>query len=157
MGFTCPLPGVDSLQTSDLPLGIGFVMSNGFVMQPSAEFLTAEECAEVDKALLTAHDKFTARVAIYALRSLKAAAAENNTLIEVLRPEQVEDWVYQDPSWQAGGDREFRQFFSQLVISAMKPIKQMAQDAGILVEELTVPQVVAWFEHHAKQRLNHSN
>jgi hypothetical protein len=29
-------------------------------MQPNSEFLTPEECLEVDKALLTAKDKFSA-------------------------------------------------------------------------------------------------
>jgi hypothetical protein len=125
-------------------------------MLPSEEFLTSEECAEVDKALLTAHDKFTARVAIYALRSLKAIAQQTNTPIAALQPEQIEDWVYQDPSLQQSGDREFRQFFSQLVISSMKPLKQIVQQAGIVMEDLTIPQVVQWFEALAKQRLQNN-
>jgi hypothetical protein len=125
-------------------------------MLPSEEFLTSEECAEVDKALLTAHDKFTARVAIYALRSLKAIAQQTNTPIAALQPEQIEDWVYQDPSLQQSGDREFRQFFSQLVISSMKPLKQIVQQAEIAMEDLTIPQVVQWFEALAKQRLQNN-
>jgi hypothetical protein len=122
-------------------------------MQSSEEFLTPEECAEVDKALLTAHDKFTARVAIYALRALKTIAQQTQISIAALEPTQIEDWVYQDPSLQQSGDREFRHFFSQLVISALKPLKQMAQETGIPLEALTVPQVVTWFEDLAKRRL----
>jgi hypothetical protein len=122
-------------------------------MQSSEEFLTPEECAEVDKALLTAHDKFTARVAIYALRSLKAIAQKTEIPIASLQPEQIEDWVYQDSSLQQSGDREFRQFFSQLVISSMKPLKQMSQELRAPIESLTIPQVVAWFEQLAKRRI----
>jgi hypothetical protein len=125
-------------------------------MQSSQDFLTPEECAEVDKALLTAHDKFTARVAIYALRSLKAITQQTHVPINELQPEQIEDWVYQDSSLQQSGDREFRQFFSQLVISSMKPLKQIAQETGILVEALTIPQVVNWFEKLAKRRLENN-
>jgi hypothetical protein len=122
-------------------------------MQSSTEFLTPEECAEVDKALLTSHDKFAARVAIYALRSLKQIAQQHETPIECLTPEQIEDWVYQDESLQEVGDREFKKFFSRLVISAMTPLKQVAQEAGVSIESLTTNQVIAWFEGEARRRL----
>ncbi|MBD2021720.1 hypothetical protein H6F43_16185 [Leptolyngbya sp. FACHB-36] len=122
-------------------------------MQPSNEFLTPEECAEVDKALLTSRDKFTARVAIYALRSLKQVAQQEGSAIKDLAPEQVEDWVYQDESLQGGVDREFRKFFSQLVLSSLNPLTQVAQDAGVAIDQLTVPQVLEWFEQQAKLRL----
>lgn len=130
-------------------------------MNSAAEFLTPEECAEVDKALLTSHDKFTTRVAIYALRSLKTIAHQEGIAIADLQPEQIEDWIYQDESLQDSGSlpqtreasQKFRQFFSNLVISSIKPLKQAAQALEIQVEQLTVPQVIAWFEAQAKQRL----
>lgn len=123
-------------------------------MQPSTEFLTPEECAEVDKALLTSREKFSARVAIYALRSLKQIAQENGISITQLAPQQVEDWVYQDESLQTGLDGEFRQFFAQLVIASLKPLKQVAQEAGVAIETLTVSQVITWFEQQAKLNLD---
>ncbi|MBW4472360.1 MAG: hypothetical protein KME45_18600 [Stenomitos rutilans HA7619-LM2] len=123
-------------------------------MQPSNEFLTPEECAEVDKALLTSREKFSARVAIYALRSLRQIAQENTTSITQLDPQQIEDWVYQDESLQTGLDREFRQFFAQLVIASLKPLKQIAQEAGVAIEALTVSQVIIWFERQAKVNLD---
>jgi len=122
-------------------------------MQASTEFLTPEECAEVDKALLTSRDKFTARVAIYALRSLKQIALAHDLAIANLEPDQIEAWVYQDETLQTGSDAEFKQFFSQLVISSRKPLKRAAQAAGTSIEALTVSQVVAWFEQEAKLRL----
>jgi hypothetical protein len=126
-------------------------------MQPPTEFLTPEECAEVDKALLTSREKFSARVSIYALRSLKQIAQLNNVPIETLQPDQIEDWVYQDESLQQGIDNEFKKFFSQLVISSMKPLRQVSQEAGVAIEQLTVPQVVTWFEKEAKLRLAQEN
>ncbi len=122
-------------------------------MSSPAEFLTPEECAEVDKALLTARDKFTARVAIYALRSLKQIAQQENTTIEALDPLQIETWVYNDSSLQGDRDREFRQFFSKLVIAATKPLEQAARSLQTDIATLTVPQVIAWFEAQAKQNL----
>lgn len=122
-------------------------------MQPQTEFLTPEECAEVDKALLTSQDKFATRVAIYALRSLKQIALENGVTIAQLTPAQIEDWVYQDESLQKTTDQGFRSFFSQLVIASQKPLKQTADAAGLTIEELTLPQVIAHFEQQARQRL----
>ncbi|XHX80739.1 MAG: hypothetical protein RBJ76_12640 [Stenomitos frigidus ULC029] len=122
-------------------------------MQPSNEFLTPEECAEVDKALLTSREKFSARVAIYALRSLKQIAQANGVTIVQLEPQQVEAWVYQDESLQTGTDREFRQFFSQLVIASMKPLRQMAAAAGVPIEAIALAQVIDWFEQQAKLNL----
>lgn len=122
-------------------------------MQPTTEFLTPAECAEVDKALMTSHDKFTTRVAIYALRSLKQISQAAGVPVSELTDDQIEDWVYQDESLQQGIDREFRQFFSQLVIASRNPLNQVAQAEGVTVEVLTVPQVVHWFERQAKAKL----
>ena len=126
-------------------------------MQPSTEFLTPEECAEVDKALLTSREKFSARVAIYALRSLKQIAQVNEVGITQLDPRQIETWVYEDESLQGGVDREFRQFFAQLVLASLKPLKQMAQKAGVAIESLSVAHVITWFEQQAKSNLGKTN
>ncbi len=133
-------------------------------MNSAADFLTPEECAQVDQALLTSHDKFATRVAIYALRSLKAIAQQEQCAIADLHPEQIEDWVYQDDSLLASDNPldadaaspKFRQFFCNLVISATKPLNLAAQTLGIPVEQLTVAQVIAWFEAEAKNRLEQS-
>jgi hypothetical protein len=123
-------------------------------MQSPTEFLTPEEAAEVDKALLTSKDKFAARVAIYSLRSLKKISQASGQPISTLQPDQIEDWIYQDECLQGAIDTEFKRFFTQLVLSSNKPLTQAAQDAGSSIEQLTVPQVVAWFEKQAKANLN---
>lgn len=123
-------------------------------MEPAIEFLTPDECAEVDKALLTSREKFSARVAIYALRSLKQIAQESGVAIDNLKTYQIVEWINQDDSLQQGVDQEFRKFFAQLVDSSRRPLKQAAAATGVSVEALTVPQLIAWFEQEAKQRLN---
>jgi len=50
-------------------------------------------------------------------------------------------------------DSNFKDFFTQLTISAIKPLQRSAADGGVTVEKLTIPQVVAWFEKEAKLRL----
>jgi hypothetical protein len=122
-------------------------------MQPATEFLTPEECAEVDQALLTSFDKFTTRVTIYALRSLKQVANQQGVSIEALTPAQIEDWVYQDESLQAGMDQSFKPFFTNLVVASLKPLCQTAAANGVAIAELSVAQVIAWFEAEAKQKL----
>jgi hypothetical protein len=122
-------------------------------MQSPTEFLTPEESAEVDKALLTSKDKFVTRVALYSLRSLKKISSESGLAIAELNPSQIEDWIYQDESLQGTIDSDFKRFFTQLVISSHKPLRSAAQAVGSEVEDLTVPQVVAWFEKEAKSRL----
>jgi hypothetical protein len=122
-------------------------------MQPATEFLTPDECAAVDQALLTAREKFSARVAIYALRSLKQIAGQSGGAIDSLQTYQIVEWVKQDESLQSGKDQDFQRFFAQLVNSSRKPLKQAAQDAAVAVEDLTVPQVIAWFEQESQKNL----
>jgi hypothetical protein len=121
----------------------------------SEQFLTSEECAEVDTAMMTSRDRFSARVAIYSLRSLKQVAQQYEQPIAQLKPQQIANWVEQDPSLRPenGFDASFKNFFAKLVISSLNPLTQIASEAGIAIEQLTVPQVVTWFEQMAKQRI----
>jgi hypothetical protein len=113
------------------------------------------EMVEVDRALLSTQDKFLARVAIYSLQSLKDIAAITGQAIEEISPQQVLTWVEQDNSIQQEiADKEaFQMFFTQLVMSSLKPLSRIATDEGAAIADLTIPQVIAWFEQDAKQRL----
>jgi hypothetical protein len=126
---------------------------------PSMDFLTPDESAAVDTALMTSRERFSTRVAIYSLRSLKQIAQENGVTIAQLEPYQIEDWIFQDPSLQPenGFDGSFKGFFTQLVMSSLRPLTRMSNEAGVAIEDLTVPQVVQWFEKEAKQRLEQGN
>ncbi|MBD1937312.1 hypothetical protein [Microcoleus sp. FACHB-68] len=123
--------------------------------QSDLQFLTLEECAEVDKALLSTREKFSARLAIYALRVLKQIAGETALKVEEVTPQQVKNWIEKDETirQQIEIDSSFASFFTNLVISSLKPLKQISQETGVPVEDLTVRQVVAWFEKQAKIRL----
>lgn len=125
-------------------------------MQPSPEFLTTEECALVDAALLTSRDKFTTRVSIYALRSLKEIALAKGCAIADLAETDIITWIHSDPSLEAGIDDNFRAFFARLVLSALAPLQQIAAMANLPLEEVTVQQVIRGFEAQAKTNLQNT-
>lgn len=127
-------------------------------MESPVEFLTVEECHQVDAALLTSREKFTSRVAIYALRSLKTIAAQQNCTIKELSQETITDWIHNDPSLQETQDGSFRGFFSQIVLGAIRPLQAIANgvDDGKndgAIESVTVAQVISHYEAQAKESL----
>jgi hypothetical protein len=124
------------------------------MMNANPEFLTVDECGAVDAALLTAHGRFNARVAIYALRSLKQIATTAECAIAALKPETIVLWVESDPTVQSSTDESFRGFWAKLVLSAISPLNQAAAASGSNLENLTVPQVIQWFEQQAKHQLS---
>jgi hypothetical protein len=64
--------------------------------QQSTQFLTLEESAKVDAALLSSPEKFLTRLTISSLKLLKHIAQEYNTSIEDLTAQQVIDWFQKD-------------------------------------------------------------
>jgi len=64
--------------------------------QSSMQFLTAEESADVDKALLSSSEKFLTRLTISSLRLLKQIAKDTGVTIEELTHQQVVDWFEND-------------------------------------------------------------
>ena len=127
--------------------------------QPNLQFLTWEEAAEVDKALLTSSEKFSTRIAIYALRVLKQIAQQDQIAIDSVTPEQVKEWIEKDPTiqQQIDLDTHFERFFSRLVVSSLKPLKQAALENQTSISELTIPLVVQWFEQDSKVRREQEN
>lgn len=123
------------------------------MLDSNIALLTVEECHAVDAALLTAHGKFNARVAIYALRSLQQISRETGEAIDVLQPETIATWIESDPSLQDTVDSNFRSFWTRLVLSAINPLHQAAANAGCAIAELTSAQVIQWFEQEAKKAI----
>ncbi|EAW33935.1 hypothetical protein [Lyngbya sp. PCC 8106] len=123
-------------------------------MQPPMEFLTSEEAIQVDAALLSSKEKFSTRLAIYALRCLKQIAAEKEISIEAVTAQQVSDWIKKDEKMQQQLelDSGFELFFTRLVLSSLKPLTQIAQSEQQPIEKLTIKQVVSWFEKDSKIR-----
>jgi hypothetical protein len=64
--------------------------------QPSPQFLTPEESADVDKALLSSSEKFLTRLTISSLRLLKQIAKDTGVTVEELTHQHVVDWFEQD-------------------------------------------------------------
>jgi len=64
--------------------------------QPSHPFLTADESALVDAALLAAHEKFLARLTISSQRLLGLIAAHYEVAIADLTPQQIVAWFERD-------------------------------------------------------------
>lgn len=121
-------------------------------MQQSMEFLTLEESAQVDAALLTSKDKFSTRLAIYSLRCLRQIAAETGLTPEEIPAEQVKIWIKNDENLKQNLDIDanFENFFTRLVIASLSPLKQVAQESAIPLQDLKVQQVVEWFEKKGK-------
>lgn len=64
--------------------------------QPSTQFLTFEESAKVDAALLAANEKFLTRLTISSLKLLKHIAQEYGVAIEDLDTQQIVAWFEKD-------------------------------------------------------------
>ncbi|MDZ8188149.1 MAG: hypothetical protein RMX96_25260 [Nostoc sp. ChiSLP02] len=64
--------------------------------QPSTQFLTLEESAQVDAALLSSPEKFLTRLTLSSLKLLKYIAQEYGVAIEDLTSEQVIAWFEKD-------------------------------------------------------------
>ena len=64
--------------------------------QPSTQFLTLEESAKVDAALLSSTEKFLTRLTISSLKVLKHIAQEYSVAIEDLTAQQVIAWFEKD-------------------------------------------------------------
>jgi hypothetical protein len=62
----------------------------------SEQFLTAEASAQVDKALLSAHEKFLTRLTLSSLKLLKHIAQELQINVEDLTTEQIVSWFETD-------------------------------------------------------------
>jgi hypothetical protein len=69
---------------------------NSASQQPSTQFLTLEESARVDAALLSSSEKFLTRLTISSLQLLKHIAQEHNVNVENLTPEQIIAWFEKD-------------------------------------------------------------
>ena len=128
--------------------------------QASGDFLTTEEASEVEAAMLSSRERFTARVAIYSLRVLKRIAQDNDVVIANISRDEIMEWVNHDDAVQTSNlpgletNDSFKLFFSKLVGSSLKPLHQMADENKVALDNLSVTQVVQWFEKEAKARID---
>ncbi|MGD1904325.1 MAG: hypothetical protein ACFB9N_19030 [Geitlerinemataceae cyanobacterium] len=118
----------------------------------SASFLSPEDAARVDAALLTNRDKFLARLAIYAQRSLHQISRELEMQIEDIGTPQVADWIARDPSVRetVDVDASFASFFTNLVLAARSKLEAASRANNTTLDALSVEQTIAWFESQSK-------
>jgi hypothetical protein len=64
--------------------------------QSPMQFLSEDESADVDAALLSSSEKFLTRLTISSLRLLKIIAQDLGIAIEDLTHQQIIDWFEQD-------------------------------------------------------------
>ncbi|WP_164921051.1 hypothetical protein [Thermosynechococcus vestitus] len=120
------------------------------------DLLTVSECQEIDQLLLPAADRFAIRVAVYAQRYLRTKI--EGQPLEDLTETQVYELVAADPRLQAEEARQggFITWYGQILISALKQLRQMAEREGVPIAELTIPQISRWFEQQCQTRLRSS-
>ncbi|MEG4104873.1 hypothetical protein [Microcoleus sp. S13_C5] len=59
--------------------------------------------------------------------------------------------------WSIELDASFENFFTNLVVASLLPLRQMATEAERAIEQLTVQQVVAWLVKDGKIRTEQGN
>lgn len=66
------------------------------MIDQTMQFLTAEESAEVDKALLSSPEKFLARLTISTAKLVQRIAVDLETPVDQLSAQQIVGWFEQD-------------------------------------------------------------
>lgn len=66
------------------------------MLDQTTQFLTPEESAEVDKALLSSPEKFLTRLTLSTQKLLRYIAQDSNTSIEELTTQQIIAWFEKD-------------------------------------------------------------
>jgi hypothetical protein len=119
------------------------------------QFLSPEECAQIDQTLLPTRDRFSIRIAVYSWRYLQQVSVGLGTTIAKLQPQQIKDWLSQDKDLQtqALSDESFIDLFERLLISALTPLQKIAQQEGVEIEQLKFQQILGWFEAQVKSTL----
>ena len=116
------------------------------------QFLSADECAQIDHTLLPTRDRFSIRIAVYSWRYLQRVSEGLGIAIADLAPGQISDWIRQDAALQtsAATDESLIELLDRLVISSLGPLKKIAQQENTAVERLTLLQIINWFEQQVK-------
>jgi hypothetical protein len=119
------------------------------------DLLTLEECTAIDQTLLPTRDRFSIRITVYSWRYLSQVSSALGTSISELTAPQIYNWVGADPKMAAteGQGEEFIGWFANLLHSSLKPLQQIAQAHETSIEDLTLGQIMGWFEDQVKTTL----
>ncbi len=119
------------------------------------QFLSPEECTQIDQTLLPTRDRFSIRITVYSWRYLQQVSTGLGVVIADLQHQQITDWLNNDPQMQASEhlDDTFTDWFSNLLAASLAPLGKIAQQKEVAIENLTIQQIIDWFEAQVKAAL----
>lgn len=119
------------------------------------QLLSLEECAQIDQTLLPTRDRFSIRITVYSWRYLQQISLGLGLPMAELQLHHIQTWLQQDSILQSQelSDDTFRALFERLLVSSLEPLKKIAQYEETEIENLTLPQILSWFEAQVKSSL----
>lgn len=119
------------------------------------QFLTPEECTQIDQTLLPTRDRFSIRITVYSWRYLQQVSVGLGVAIDNLSPQQITDWLQNDPQMQTSEtvDETFIDWFSHLLTASLTPLRKISQQANVEIENLSLSEIVDWFVAQVKASL----
>jgi hypothetical protein len=124
------------------------------------QLLSPDASARIDTARLTAKQKFSTRMAVYALGVLKQIAAARQIPLDEVSQTMVIDWLTDHPivndtlsQNELGMDESFKAFWGKIILSAFRPLNEAAELANLPVEELSLECIITYFEQVTTQEL----
>ena len=119
------------------------------------QFLSPEECAQIDQTLLPTRDRFSIRITVYSWRYLQRVSEGLGIPMADLQPQHIRDWIHQDATLQTSpvSDESFIELLDRLLVSSFGPLQKIARQESTVIERLTLPQIINWFEQQVKAAL----
>jgi hypothetical protein len=119
------------------------------------DLLSPQDCAQIEQTLLPTRDRFSIRMTVYSWRYLQRIGHDLGMDIATLQPQHIQDWLRQDNQWQAPAelDASFLEWFGALLSAALKPLQKIAQQNTVAIEQLTLAQIIGWFQAQVDAQL----
>ena len=120
-----------------------------------SQFLTDEECAQIDQTFLPTRDRFSIRITVYSWRYLLQVSQGLGVAVAELKPQQIIDWLRSDPQMQASEvlDESFVDWFGNLLIASLTPLHKISQHQNTGIENLSLSEIIEWFTLQVKASL----
>jgi hypothetical protein len=153
------------------------------IPQDPIQFLTLDEAHAINGAMLSTMDKFMTRITVSSMRIINKISEELKVHSEEISPSQIVNWIESDSQIRKteGEDAAFlkwtsphpdldfedtrqdvvteanlsshEKFLTRMVISALSALMAIAKDYGVLIDDLSVAQIIDWMEREAKSKM----
>jgi hypothetical protein len=153
------------------------------IPQDPIQFLTLDEAHAINGAMLSTMDKFMTRITVSSMRIINKISEELKVHSEEISPSQIVNWIEHDSQIRKteGEDAAFlkwtsphpdldfedtrqdvvteanlsshEKFLTRMVISALSALMAIAKDYGVLIDDLSVAQIIDWMEREAKSKM----